>query len=236
MKSGIYYIRNSQTNKLYIGSSKDIDKRFRQHKNALKNGKHINIHLQRAYNLYGESSFEYGIMEETSDLFIREEFYIKQVDANDLYNLGTIGGGDNTSQHPNKAEFIERMRQKILSNYKNASNEKRLELSARMTGENNPNYGNKWNTIQRNEASTKVRNRYETHPEIGEKISKTLKEKWAAIDESERIRLSPRIRRIRIGDAVFCGMNHAAKETGLNPYTIRYRAGSEHFPEYSFID
>lgn len=122
MVSGIYYIQNVQNDKIYIGSSKDIEKRISQHQNALKNGKHINIHLQRAYELYGADAFDYGILEETEELFIHEEFYIiKHIDTTGLYNLGTVGGGDNTSNHPNKIIFVERMRQNLIANYKNAS-------------------------------------------------------------------------------------------------------------------
>ncbi len=236
MISGIYYIRNVQNDKMYIGSSKDVEKRIHQHQNALKNGKHINVHLQRAYELYGAEAFDYGILEQTEELFIREEFYIKQIDTTGLYNLGTVGGGDNISNHPNKIVFIERMRQKLIENYKNASNEQRKKLSLRMHGESNPNYGHRWDSIQKSEASARVRKRYEDNPILCKKIADTLKYKWENMEDSAKMKVSPRMRRIRIADTIYYGMNHAAKATGLNPYTIRYRAGSDNFPEYSFID
>lgn len=236
MTIGIYYIKNLENDKSYIGSSKNIEKRFKQHLNSLRNGKHINVHLQRSYDLHGEDKFEFGILEETSELFIREEFYIKQIDVSDLYNLGSVGGGDNLTNHPNKEDIIFRMRQTIVEKYKNASLEDKIKLSNRMTGCSNPNYGNQWTKIQRLAASTRCVDRYNDSPEVKYKISETLKNNWKCMTNEEKMKVSPTIRKIKIGDTVYFGMNHAAAETGINAYTIRYRAKSPKFEEYSFVD
>lgn len=60
--SGIYMIRNTINNKLYIGQSVDIVNRWRHHKWMLNNEKHSNIHLQRAWKLDGPSSFEFSVI------------------------------------------------------------------------------------------------------------------------------------------------------------------------------
>jgi group I intron endonuclease len=62
---GIYQIECNK--KAYIGSSFDIDKRWRNHHNELKRNVHINKHLQRAYNLYGDSSLSFSVLEEVED-------------------------------------------------------------------------------------------------------------------------------------------------------------------------
>lgn len=62
-KSGVYQIRNKINNKLYIGSSVNIQKRFRCHKTDLNKGRHHNRYLQRAWNKYKEDSFEFIILE-----------------------------------------------------------------------------------------------------------------------------------------------------------------------------
>ena len=49
---GIYAIHNIKTDKYYIGQSKDIEHRWKQHKSRLKNNKHENEHLQNSYNKY----------------------------------------------------------------------------------------------------------------------------------------------------------------------------------------
>ena len=48
---GIYCITNTSNNKIYIGQSIDIEKRFAGHQRDLSKNKHFNPHLQRSYNL-----------------------------------------------------------------------------------------------------------------------------------------------------------------------------------------
>jgi group I intron endonuclease len=54
---GIYKIENIINGKLYIGSSVNIDKRIKRHKNDLIKNKHINCYLQREFNKYGIHSY-----------------------------------------------------------------------------------------------------------------------------------------------------------------------------------
>lgn len=61
--SGIYSITNSVNGKKYYGSSVNMWQRQRQHWHALRRGKHSNPHLQAAWNLYGESSFTFALVE-----------------------------------------------------------------------------------------------------------------------------------------------------------------------------
>lgn len=61
-KSGIYQIFNLNNGSSYIGSSNDINRRFRAHKTALIHQKHFNKHLQNAWNKYGSNSFEFYII------------------------------------------------------------------------------------------------------------------------------------------------------------------------------
>ena len=63
---GIYKIFNKITKRFYIGSSGDIPRRWRSHRNLLKNNKHHNIFLQREYNKYGKDAFIYEVVCETS--------------------------------------------------------------------------------------------------------------------------------------------------------------------------
>lgn len=75
----IYEIRNIITNKMYIGSAVDFDRRKRGHLNTLRKQVHHSIKLQRSWNKYGESAFEFNILENVDDVSIileREQFYI----------------------------------------------------------------------------------------------------------------------------------------------------------------
>jgi group I intron endonuclease len=68
--SGVYIIQNLVNQKVYIGASKDLKPRLWQHKWMLRRNEHHNIHLQGAYNYYGEKNFEFAILEECEEQFI----------------------------------------------------------------------------------------------------------------------------------------------------------------------
>lgn len=76
--SGIYQIKNICNDKVYIGQSSDILKRFYNHKSELKRNKHTNKHLQRAWNTYGQNNFSFDILEECEIVSLdeREKWYI----------------------------------------------------------------------------------------------------------------------------------------------------------------
>lgn len=62
--SGIYRIRNIRNEKNYVGYAINFNVRWRKHRNSLKRGCHTNVYLQRAWNKYGENSFEWIIVQE----------------------------------------------------------------------------------------------------------------------------------------------------------------------------
>ena len=95
MGCGIYKIENTKNNKIYIGSSINIEKRFYKHLWMLKKGIHDNNHLQNSFNEYGENYFSFSILELCSepDLVKRENFYIElycTCDSSCGYNQSTV--------------------------------------------------------------------------------------------------------------------------------------------------
>lgn len=69
---GIYKILNKVNNKFYIGSSVNINIRFREHKRCLELGTHVNKHLQSAWNKYGSNNFEFIILEKYKNITNKE--------------------------------------------------------------------------------------------------------------------------------------------------------------------
>lgn len=149
-KCGTYKIKNTKDNRCYFGSSKNIDKRWQTHKQQLNTNKHHNIFLQRAWNKYGETSFEFIKIEELpeSELLISEQILL---DENlNSYNIGkNASGGDNLSNHPKRTEIIEKIKKGLVKRYENQTPEQKENYSIKLRGENNPNFGNKWNDEQR---------------------------------------------------------------------------------------
>lgn len=74
---GVYEIKNIKNNKRYIGSSKRIEGRWKDHKSDLKNKKHHSIHLQRAWDKYGDRNFEFNVLIYCSESDL--SFYEKQL-------------------------------------------------------------------------------------------------------------------------------------------------------------
>jgi DNA-binding NarL/FixJ family response regulator len=83
---GIYKISCLQDSRVYIGSSKDIKRRWSEHVKALNKGNHRNSNLQLDWDCYGDESFIFEILEETDNLVAREQAYLNTVLSN-CYNI-----------------------------------------------------------------------------------------------------------------------------------------------------
>jgi group I intron endonuclease len=85
MKKGIYAIICDAENKLYIGSSKNIGRRWSEHKRELNKHIHRNEFLQLDWDCYGSDYFTFMILEETEELIAREHFWTNFYSNN--YNI-----------------------------------------------------------------------------------------------------------------------------------------------------
>jgi group I intron endonuclease len=136
---GIYRIKNLINEKCYYGSSKNIEKRWKTHLNQLKNKKHINSILQRAWNKYGKNNFIFEVVEvcKLENLFEVEQRYI---DTCGDYNIGLkAGGGDNITKNPNRNKIIENIKKGGKLWRDSLSNEERKEKFSKPL-DKNPNW------------------------------------------------------------------------------------------------
>lgn len=75
----IYKIINLVNNKIYVGSTKDFNRRIKTHFRLLESNNHHSNKLQNSFNKYGIDSFETQIIEEIDDenkLIDREQYWI----------------------------------------------------------------------------------------------------------------------------------------------------------------
>jgi group I intron endonuclease len=70
---GIYTITNLINGKVYVGYCKNFLTRERVHFTYLSKNKHVNIHLQRAYNTYGRENFKFEVLVECEEQFFTSE-------------------------------------------------------------------------------------------------------------------------------------------------------------------
>lgn len=91
IKCGIYIITD-QKGRVYVGSSKDVDLRIKQHSDSLRKGKHINKKLQDYYKKYGVLSFTYSVIDlcNQDDLLLREQYFIDTLSPFYNVNLSAI--------------------------------------------------------------------------------------------------------------------------------------------------
>lgn len=78
-EQGIYIIRVTGTDHVYVGSSIALHLRFKRHLSQCRAHTHFNPILQSCFDKYGESSFEFGVLEfveDSSELLIREQHWI----------------------------------------------------------------------------------------------------------------------------------------------------------------
>lgn len=75
---GIYVIVCLVNHKKYIGSSVNIERRWKSHLYNLRKNYHCNYYLQSDWNEYGEDNFQFDIVEICSEdcLIQRESFYV----------------------------------------------------------------------------------------------------------------------------------------------------------------
>ena len=110
--------------KQYIGSAKSLKNRWLEHKSLLELGIHFNKHLQNAWNLYGDASFEFVIIEqlgvyERKKYLMHEDIAMSSARAAGtlLFNIAPAMGGDLGGEHT--AEYVERRRSNMSSVGKN---------------------------------------------------------------------------------------------------------------------
>lgn len=78
---GIYKLTNIRNNKVYIGSSKQIELRINHHFSLLKRNKHHSQYLQNTYNKYGKEVLKFEVIEKHVDynkiyIIEREQYWV----------------------------------------------------------------------------------------------------------------------------------------------------------------
>lgn len=196
---GIYKIENKINGKIYIGQSIDINRRLKEHKNSLRNNKHINNHLQYAFNKYGEDNFIFEIIDicEIDELDAMERLYINKYESkyNEWgYNLEDGGSknkklseetrakiskankGENNAMHGKKHSEESKAKMSKAHKGKKISNETKKKMSKAQKGRKH---------TDETKAKMSKAQKGENHPLYGKHHSDETKEKMSKAHEGE---------------------------------------------------
>lgn len=252
-KAGIYKIINKENEKFYLGSSQNLLKRQKQHFSRLLNGKHENLHLQRAFDKYGIDKFEFITIEECPPeiCFEREQFYLDLLmpwDTQIGYNIGKgASGGDNYSKHPNKESLriklighLEKMRSEMTE-------EDRQKYSDDISGSGNPNWRGGSTKTKCKKCGKEIwakniqcRNCYdkvgETNPFFGKTHSEETRKKLAE-KSKERGYVGNQERMVMIDGEIYKSCSEAARNLKVCVGTVLHRIKSKNkkYENYHYV-
>lgn len=111
IQTGVYRIRNMIDGKVYIGSStRSFRKRWAEHRNHLRLGKHHSVRLQRAWNKHSEESFIFEIVERCAPQFcIAQEqvflTWLRPTDPKLGYNNSPTAGSSFGAKHSDESRL-----------------------------------------------------------------------------------------------------------------------------------
>lgn len=172
MISGIYQIYCKANNKLYIGQTNNLERRFAEHKKRLKSKKmkHHCIHLKNAWELYGEEQFEFKILEKcpVEKLNEREQHYLDFYGKEKLFNIGLI------AEAPKRGLKL--------------SEETKKKLSKLNSKQNHPKYGKKLS--QETKEKISQANSGEKHWHYGRSCTEEEKLKNSLANRGEKCHLA----------------------------------------------
>lgn len=124
---------------VYIGQTKNLLKRKRQHISELRHNNHYNAHLQRSWNKYGEDAFVWNVIEHCGldELDEAETYWIDKYDSH-AYGYNQTDGGSSLRGYKwsseSRIKHVECMK-------RHWTPERRDEQRQRMIGDKNPMYG-----------------------------------------------------------------------------------------------
>ena len=240
---GIYRIRNLINGKCYYGSSKNINKRWYRHKYDLRNNKHGNILLQRAWNKNGENNFIFEIIEECllDELLIIEQKYL---DLKPEYNIGkTSSGGDNLTNNPNRVKIIKKITDVNRIRLSKLTKDDNIRIHSKPM-ESNPNWkgGSSYNYC---DCGTKISylaktcmncrdTKNEKNSFFGKHHTNENKEYYSQLFKGKCLHNNEKI--TIIDNIEYKSLKDASDKLGINYLTIRWRVLSKNikFENYKY--
>jgi len=188
MLGGIYQIRNTITQKVYIGSARYFFTRWKKHERLLNAGTHHNAHLQSAWEKYGASVFRFEVLEivaKSKQLCATEQRYLDAIPRKQRYNIRHVAESNLGLRHTPITRQRMRESNRHLSHTEEAKEKNRqAHLGKKATK----------STRQKMSRTRKGRNQSTEHAaKRTAATARTLRRKsilnWDLVDELRRLRV-----------------------------------------------
>lgn len=251
MKGYTYKIINNVDGKFYVGSSVDIDKRWKRHLNELQNNSHHNINLQKAYNACNRDDFELEIVYEGVLYQQKEQDLLDNTDQGMLYNICRgVHGGDTHTNNPNLGD-IRRRTSDTLKYLRSLEGEDNPWNDMDFRGELNPNwkggistdYDLIWDKCVCGEDKKRVSTLcYDCHiksrqgsknPFFGKSHSEETKEKLRKAHTGKSNKSC--WVKVSIEGVIFNSITEVAEHYQVSRGTVTYRCKSKNFPDWAYL-
>lgn len=154
--SGIYQIQSViKPQRVYVGSSINVKRRWNEHLVTLKRGCHKNPKLQSHYNKYGKNDLVFSVLTgcDNCDLVNQEQFFLDSIKP--WFNICVLAGNTLGTKRSDEAiinmsgenhpmygkHHSEETKRKMKEAKKNMSKEEKLKWIESISGKNHPLYG-----------------------------------------------------------------------------------------------
>lgn len=249
-----YEFKNIINGNRYIGSSSKYEARCKRHLKDLSKNKHHSLYLQRAYNLYGQNSFVFNILDyhqNTDEMKKAEQSLLDQGFCE--YNTSKFSsGGDNISNHPNHKHICEKKRleyqhQILINNGKHPS---KINISFKGELNNNWQGGKSKHTccdceaiipsyqkrcMGCNKNYLKIIRKGEGNNFYGKYHTEETLQKIRNTKSKLELKLPSNTRQVLIEGVIYESCTAAGKVLGVTTPMILYRIKSTKYPEYNYV-
>lgn len=250
-KIGVYLLHNQETDQGYVGSSKDIHERGKEHFQMLKAGKHPNRRLQAAYAANPNFDFVGLVLGDREVAFDYEQEVIDELRGSPLLlniakdarycqfegflhtdeSKAKIGAASKGNQYARGVKHTAETKAKVSAALtgRPVSEQTRRKIGIANTG--------KYHTVEAKEKNRQAHLGKTHGEETRQKMSIAHSGKQISEEQKTKLReaKSSEFKSISADGVVYPSINEAARQLGLNAGTVYYRVNSPNFPAWFFV-